>query len=262
MEKIDLQGLLNKAEELKVVDFLQEVIVFVREVSPILESMSYSIKESVTKMPSASKKLSQVTEATEMATTEILNVVDGLFVKTGDISTNLNNIPEKSEYIDKSNEILQSVNEDLTNIMMSLQVQDITSQQIAAVNHILETIQSKLGTILSRFNTKEIIAVLGDEFAPKDGGNISTLHRPIAFDPRALDAITMGKTRQDAVDDMMQKLENGTLKEDDMTEEFSAEDIDSLFGGDDSIKKVAFSEEQPADSADEFSQDDIDAMFG
>ncbi|MBL7975629.1 MAG: chemotaxis protein CheZ, partial [Candidatus Kapabacteria bacterium] len=78
----DLQQLLAKSEELKalfvlgqrVVPFLEELFVFVREVSPALEDINKSIEDNLSRIPKASKQLSKVTEATELATNEIMDI--------------------------------------------------------------------------------------------------------------------------------------------------------------------------------------------
>jgi hypothetical protein len=55
-------------------DFIQHV----RGVIPLLENVKSSIEESSSRIPKASMQLSKVTEATESATVEILNVVEAV----------------------------------------------------------------------------------------------------------------------------------------------------------------------------------------
>lgn len=343
MNETDINALLQKADELKalfilgqrVIPFLEEIFIFVKDIKPMLDEINVSIKENLKKMPNASKQLSKVTEATEMATNEIMDIVDGLVYKSDIIGNNLKRMteidaqktsspvkileiinnaikddtdinelmpaikaaieemregaePEYSELVDGTNELLQSIQNDSSSIMMSLQVQDITSQQIAAVNHLLETIQSKLNSIMSKFKSTEI----SDLMTPQGGGqgyhkstNVSTLHRNIAFDPEAVEAISMKESRQNQVDEMIQTAEDNI----DM-ELASSDDIDALFNnvGEDSATEeeaappepennnvaieeepapsieetTAPAEEEIEDGDEEISQDDIDALFG
>jgi len=287
MKEIDVQRLLEQANEVKVVAFLQEVIDFIREIKPVLENINYSIRENLQKMPTATKKLSKVTEATEYATTEILNLVDGIYNRTGQFKKEFADLfEERRNVISRTIEFLKKVYDDTTSsysaeagqmlaaikegninifaeklddatnfffdnlnaITMALQVQDITAQQIAAVNSLLETVSSRLSSILLKFKTKEIIELLGEEEKSKD--NVTMLHRQIAFDPEAVNALMTKEDRQGQVDLLMQKHIDGTLTDADLQDTIST---DALFAGN-SMKDI------PAQS-DDVSQDDIDALF-
>jgi chemotaxis regulatin CheY-phosphate phosphatase CheZ len=96
-----------------------------------------------------------------------------------------------------------SIKDDANSIMMALQVQDITSQQIAAVNHLLETIQGKLTAILSKFQHNGISDIAIEANAYQEKTNVTSLHRQVAFDPDAVDALTNRATRQDDVDQLI-----------------------------------------------------------
>ena len=53
---------------------------FMKETVPLLENINKSIAESTSKIPKASNQIQSVTSATELATTEILDLVDVLNV--------------------------------------------------------------------------------------------------------------------------------------------------------------------------------------
>ena len=253
----DVTLLLKKADELRalfvlgqrVIPFLEEIFIFVSEIQPLLDEINNSIQENLKKMPNASQQLSKVTEATEMATTEIMDIVDGLVYKSDIITANLNriveidakkrenpikllellhraiqqksdltmilpqlaaaiqnmkNMPGKeyNKIISDTTEIVQSISMDSSSIMMSLQVQDITSQQIAAVNNLLETVQGKLSRILEHFQSSDISDIVSGDELPLDHIKVSKLHREIAFDPDAIDSITNKASRQGEIDDL------------------------------------------------------------
>ena len=320
-KELDIQELLKKSEELKalfvlgqrVIPFLEEIFLFIQDTSPLIQEISSSIKDNLKKMPKASKQLSKVTEATEMATNEIMDTVDGVMYKSGIISTNLaliRDIGSQAEFaqnedflraISNSDEVLKSIKNDAQNIMMALQVQDITSQQIAAVNNLLETLQGKLGSITDRLKNTEF-AVFSLENATEKhqfDSRTSNLHRTIAFDPDAVDALANTTSRQQDVDDLMKQMNQSP-------EEFSREqhsydsmqspdnaddddeeiDIDALFAANASNNNADDDDEeididalfaastqsapippeehitnQLPDSDEPFSQDDIDALF-
>jgi len=318
---LDIKELLKKAEELKalfvlgqrVIPFLEEIFLFIQDTSPLIQEISSSIKDNLKKMPKASKQLSKVTEATEMATNEIMDTVDGVMYKSGIISTNLaliRDLGSQTEFaqhedflraISNSDEVLKSIKSDAQNIMMALQVQDITSQQIAAVNNLLETLQVKLGSITDRLKNTEFAVLTLDNSAESHHFNSKTsqLHRTIAFDPDAVDALTNNSARQQDVDDLLKQIgespeafvqESTTManttpeeqssnddEEIDIDALFAANttanvadndsdddeeiDIDALFAANASALQEEQNDDQLPDSDEPFSQDDIDALF-
>jgi uncharacterized protein YukE len=348
MNTSDIAVLLKKAEELKalfvlgqrVIPFLEEIFMFVNEIQPLLDDINQSIEENIKKMPNVSKQLSKVTEATEMATTEIMDIVDGVVYKTDIILKNVKemsggtdvskNTPlsilkliydaiqnnedfstlepklkdaieqikkqsskDHNKLVDETEKLVQSIQTDSSAIMMSLQVQDITSQQIAAVNHLLITIQNKLESILQKFQETEISDIVSSHDGYDERTNVSKLHRNIAFDPEAVDSYSKKDFRQDEVDQMMSDHENGKNEDDsDMSQPTTQDDIDALFSGqngDDDIDEPAIDEDDAnlsendeddeeeeqkeesnkeknkideTDDMESISQDDIDALFG
>jgi len=266
MQEKKLIELLDKAEELKVVVFLEEVINFVREIKPVLDSMNSTIADNIVKMPTASKKLAKVTEATEVATNEIMNTLDSIFVKTNTINSNLDKISNQSDdnkTIADSKLLIENIQIDANSIMMALQVQDITSQQIAAVNNVLETVRTRLSHILGQFEVSSLKNLLND-YKDENGTQTSHLHREIAFDPNAVEAIAKKAERQSDVDKLIEQFATGD-DIDTSEENFDNDDIDALLASfdDNSDKSVlpVFSENSIAAVTEEFSQDDIDALF-
>jgi predicted transcriptional regulator len=318
MNTSDIGVLLKKAEELKalfvlgqrVIPFLEEIFMFVNEIQPLLDEINQSIEENIKKMPNVSKQLSKVTEATEMATTEIMDIVDGVVYKTdiilknvkemagsSDVSKNtplsilkliyesiqknedfselepklkeaIENIKKQSskdhkKLVEDTEKLVQSIQSDSSAIMMSLQVQDITSQQIAAVNHLLNTIQTKLETILQKFQETEISDIVQVRDGYDERTNVSKMHRSIAFDPEAVESYSRKEFRQDEVDKMMKDHENGDVDEEDEAEDMSQpttqDDIDALFSNNKDHESGDVDEAE--DMSQPTTQDDIDALF-
>ncbi|MCX7880617.1 MAG: protein phosphatase CheZ [Ignavibacteria bacterium] len=298
MKEKSLESFISKVEELRalfvlgqrVIPLLEELFAFVSETQPLLEEINTSIKENLTKMPNLSKQLAKVTEATELATNEILDIIDGVFYKIdiansnlsqiekvhSEISTRLANkfssettetkflfteisgesqklsnenffaeLKDLSSLLNSTREILDNIRNDASSIMLALQIQDITAQQIAAVNHLLNIVQTRLNVLLAKFPffTEE-------KFEQKEDineSNINLLHKKIAFDPDAVDSLSKSTTRQEEIDKLFNESSVETpvisqpLNEDlvpneiagaldeNSNEAISQEDIDKLF---------------------------------
>lgn len=222
----ELENVLSNITEPVHFHLVKDVFSFIRDIKPVLENINQSIDDNMKKMPDAKEKLNKITQATENATNEILNVVDGLFMKTAEIQTNLSQINTDDtgkSLIQKSDNLINSITEDATNIMMALQVQDITAQQINAVNSLLTTIQNRLLAILAQYNLKDIKEIIRPD-GEIDTENIEKLHAKVAFDPDAVNAYLEKDSRQNIVDNIIEENKG------DMTEELSSDDIDKMFG--------------------------------
>ncbi len=140
----DMNEILDKIEEMRgffkigdeVIPFLSDLFIFLRDVMPLMSEMNLSIKDSTGKLPNASSNIASVSEATELATNEILNKLDSISAKLEDLS---NLVADKK----KGGEIVEEINNELNDIIYSLQFQDITSQQLDHTNRILKAISEK-----------------------------------------------------------------------------------------------------------------------
>jgi chemotaxis regulatin CheY-phosphate phosphatase CheZ len=142
----------------KLVPILQKIIDFMRDTVPLLENVNRSIEDSTNKMPKAAIQLHSVTNATEIATTEILDIVDQISLDINSMQTKLESIKLKlgqDEDVVSLLQIVGKIQEGVINITLSLQVQDITSQQLTSVNHMIQSVQLKLSSLLSDINNKE-----------------------------------------------------------------------------------------------------------
>lgn len=141
---------------------LKNFVEMVRGLVPLLESVKFSIEESSNRIPKASSQLSKVSEATESATVEILNVLEKMSDKIlraqGELKI-LRGLIVQTEDTEKAlvaaDKWLSETNDDSMTIAMALQVQDITSQQLAGVVHIIESVRAQLSEALERFESGE-----------------------------------------------------------------------------------------------------------
>jgi len=225
----------------KLIPIVQNLLDFMKETAPMLENINLSISESTNKIPKAANQINNVTSATELATTEILDIVDIISSDIVQIENNLKEIfkaeESKNEIIkkikilhvngdDKSlfdeytkvnhtetahkniSELISKIKTNSYNITLSLQVQDITSQQLAAVSHLIYSVQERLSSLVHNIHeTNE------NEF---DRMNIA-VPEGASFDPNA--RYSKEGNKQDHVDLIM----NDQLKK------TSQAEIDKLF---------------------------------
>jgi chemotaxis regulatin CheY-phosphate phosphatase CheZ len=136
---------------------VESVVIALHKVIDLLDRIKTAIEESSNKIPKASVQLSTVTQATEVATVEILNVLDTMTQKVSEVESELPSLRELLgsgpgmgvvETIEKN---LSEVKQDSMNIAIALQVQDITAQKIAAANHLIECVRLELMRELNYF---------------------------------------------------------------------------------------------------------------
>lgn len=227
----------------KVIPGIQKLIEFMAEILPLLNNINYSIEESTKKIPKATNQLNDVTHATEIATTEILDKVDQIneeISKWEDFILNYNTkVRKRNEIFDKLEaaisdnpaalELLKeyenlfplngtqqyfkdsiaNVRNGLETITITLQVQDITAQQLSAVNHLILSVQKKLSGL--------IVDLSGEEIKLVNAGNQIDVPTDVNFDPNA--SFVPSDDKQNMVDEILNQA-NG----------FSSQDeIDKLF---------------------------------
>lgn len=179
-QKISMENIFQKLGDLKsffvygqkLIPILQKILDFMQDTVPLLENVNRSIHESTSKMPKAALQINSVTNATEVATTEILDIVDGMTVDVQEMHSKLNSLKKKVGEDDDVASLLslvQKIEERMMNITISLQVQDITAQQLSSVNHLIQSIQEKLGGLLTELDDKENGGLAVDEHQfPRD----------------------------------------------------------------------------------------------
>ncbi len=240
----DLKNLFKFGE--KIVPIIQSLIEFMKDTIPLLENINTSITESTTKIPQAADKINNVTNATELATTEILDITDEisnlLFEVEPKLSEHFSKYKEKTEnyerlkvllngntdaltlleslapreYIDSHGEYLQNIIEKIRNnvysITLSLQVQDITAQQLASVNHLISSVHNKLASLVADIDSAD----LDEEMIRM---------KIVSPDKATFDPNAMYKDRtveQNEIDKMVGDSQSSIA---------SQSDIDKLFGG-------------------------------
>ncbi|WP_457651539.1 protein phosphatase CheZ [Rhodocaloribacter sp.] len=287
MGSLPLNDILNRLDELRAVfvlgqramPFIEEVLAFLREIVPILDEVDSSIRVSTSKMmPTATSRIASVNQATELATTEIMDLVDETNEKVtktkdmigragkhlqalDDVDRRLLSLlrmkitdpevlsevevlirekdarrAEIATTLDKKAVILDEIRTNMNAIMMSLQVQDITSQQLASVSHLIESVRERLSKFEGRLGSGTLENFL-DTSTPGD----------VTFDGNASYDRT-GK-KQEAADAVIASFANASPDATESEATPSREEIDALFGS------------APPPAAAPASQDEVDALF-
>ena len=184
------QSSITSGTEIQTAGLFRDLIEALSGVIPVLDKIKETIEESAGKIPSASRQLDNVTKATESATVEILNVLDVMTRNIDQAEGGLQVIAEayqrQQQTLQKVLSLLQNssdpalvkaaevasqdggtevnaadtlagVRTALTcakdrsiDIAMALQVQDITTQQIAGVTHMIESVRTQLGRLFAQ----------------------------------------------------------------------------------------------------------------
>uniref|UniRef100_A0A7V2ZI51 Chemotaxis protein CheZ n=1 Tax=Ignavibacterium album TaxID=591197 RepID=A0A7V2ZI51_9BACT len=230
----DLKAIFMYSE--KLIPVIQSLIDFMRDTIPLLENINHSITDSAAKIPKVTHQINNVTNATELATNEILDLIDKVLNETNNSESMLerllelekekaelirevaleSNSPKAVELLQKYDErydnsarievllgVVKNIKEYANSITISLQVQDITSQQLAAVNHLIDSVQKKLGSLINDLEKTQLKQ--GDEL------NIP-FEESMTFDPNA--RYQNGHSSQKVVDDVLTgKLNSSTQEE-------------------------------------------------
>lgn len=235
----DLKAIFMYSE--KLIPVIQSLIDFMRDTIPLLENINHSITDSASKIPKVTHQINNVTNATELATNEILDLIDKVLNETSHFESMLerllelekekaelirevameSNSPRAVELLQKYDEkydnsarievllgVIKNIKEYANNITISLQVQDITAQQLAAVNHLIDSVQKKLGSLINDIE-KNHIKSTEDLQIP--------FEESMTFDPNA--RYQNGNSPQQLVDDVLTKKINASTQE----------EIDKLF---------------------------------
>jgi chemotaxis regulatin CheY-phosphate phosphatase CheZ len=232
----DLQNLFKVGE--KIIPSIQKLIEFMVEIVPLLSNINSSIEETNSKIPKASDHIYDVTSATEIATTEILDKVDEIFnevtvaeetynyfseryIKMQVIIEKLKVVvsdnPEAVQLVEQIIELngheennskiqgaIEKVKQYLQEITITLQVQDITAQQLSSVNHLITSVQKRLSSLIVDISgeglkvtekANEVIIPTTDNFDPN-----ASFNRDGQAQQLANELVVNNQTSQDEID--------------------------------------------------------------
>ncbi len=171
-----------------------------------------------------------------------------------------------TDHVEESKEALSGIRRKMNQIMMSLQVQDITEQQLTSVNHLIETVRTRIDTLLQDLGTGE---AADKDMPSEDPPRTATFNENARYDP----SDDRQKTADETMADMNNGASSGGASETSPTasEEQSAggaaasqADIDEMFGSQDASEQSngqSDGAEESQDDGEMASQEDIDELF-
>lgn len=301
----NVQEFLDKLEEIRAVfvlgrrslPFLEDTMQFVEDITVLLEEVNKTIQTRSGHMGKATDQLKSISEATEVATDEILDYTDEVLSKLdvlkegmeasrkqfeevaaadeqlltllrdelGEEHEELLEKVEKIEdkkrslredwtvQVEESKEALSGIRRKMNQIMMSLQVQDITEQQLSSVNHLIETVRSRIDALLEDLGSGEV----ADKNIPS-----ATPSKTATFNERA--RYDHSPERQEMADETVAEATNGASSESSSSSDSAASqsDIDDMFSGQGESGGVGNeSDDQSQEGGEMASQEDIDELF-
>ncbi len=177
----------------QVVDEFMKLIASVNSMIHNFRSIKRPIVESSNSMPLASEQLDKVTQETEKATHQMLDLIESITDRDMETAALAEELLSKHEEIpsdistavQKIKENAEECQNDSFLLMDALQFQDITSQQINHANTILGEIEEKLQSLMQ---------IIGETFEMRERE-----YKP--HDPNA--TIRNGEKRQQLVDELL-----------------------------------------------------------
>lgn len=118
---------------------ISDLFSFVKEIIPLMLEVNSFMNHSSKKIPTASENLNNVSKATELATHEVMDLLESVSTQLEDLR---NRVKEEGAS-EKSLSLIDDISVEANEIIFAFQFQDITSQQLEHVNRILEAIYDK-----------------------------------------------------------------------------------------------------------------------
>ena len=223
----------------QVFPYLENVLKFIRSILPTVNKMEEFLPSTSGKLPEAAQNLGKVTEATEMASTEIMDLVEKVMNK-------LNEVSEMKAANEAMKNTISECNDDLFNILNALQFQDITSQQIESIKSIIASVNNDLIKLVSDFKNLKVTSI-----EVKEG----------AFDKKAVFDRKTAEERQKEVDELFNskpEIENKIEKDE---KKSTVESVKPEIPEEEPYVSDSAPDKEKKEEEEKFSQDDIDSLF-
>jgi chemotaxis regulatin CheY-phosphate phosphatase CheZ len=190
-----------------ILPFLEELFLFLREVSPMLNDVSESIMNTTGAMPEAAVEIDKAVDQTSDATFKIMDLVEN-------INRQVDALEKANQGKDIDAETFDSIRSDAHAIINALQFHDIVSQRLIHVRKVLSDIQQKLLALFTKVYRMDIEDDTKTSILTTFGVNAQEFERLMTERIEVGEELTAGKKHS-------QKPQEP---------DFGQADIDSLFG--------------------------------
>lgn len=176
---------------------IAKLVFFISEIVPLLNMIHDNLHQTNSLMPAAAEKLGKVTDATELAATEVMDIVDNVIKRLNTMTASVDAIEgagnNPGTVMENAGIIRREIDgsqDDLFSILNALQFQDITTQQINGIMSTIDTVNVKINELLNGFD--------------EDSLGAKSL-RNVAFDPNAEFDFNRSRESQAMVDTIIRE---------------------------------------------------------
>jgi chemotaxis regulatin CheY-phosphate phosphatase CheZ len=182
---------------------LGDLFIFIKDMIPLMLEANVSVRDSATRLPTASENLDQVSKTTEVATHEVMDKLDVIMSELGEVSQGVKEETHKDTLLKKIEDVQNTASE----IIFALQFQDITTQQLDHAKRILMAVNEKFGNLFTSFgrvksNTslgQEVIQAFEKEYNRMKGKELEE------FEQKTADTIRRSSFSQDDIDSLFKQ---------------------------------------------------------
>lgn len=157
-----IETLIAKIEELRLLfqstaeamPFIKDLFQFLKDLMPLMTEANLSLMEGAQNIPTASNRISDVNQTTEMATQTILDKLD---VISSRIDRLAQAVPSNLQTE------VEEIQNEISHIIYALQFQDITAQKLEHANRILQAIYAKFVGVFKKAEAIRTSSQVGEK---------------------------------------------------------------------------------------------------
>ena len=162
-----IDDVLNKVDQIReslrfsdeIFPLLSDLFTFLKETIPLMLEANVSIRESTSRLPDATNNLNKVSETTAEAATQVMDKLDEVLAQLDELSDSIKSDSEKETQLAK----IEDIHNEASEIIFSLQFQDITSQQLEHTHRILQAVNEKFMHLIRSFGHIKATTLLGKD---------------------------------------------------------------------------------------------------
>ncbi len=140
---------------------VKDLFIFLKDMIPLLMEANISIKESTSRIPTATDNIDNISKMTETSTNQVLDSIDTI---SGKLSTLDEMIKKESKPNDQS-KLIGEISTMTDEMVFAFQFQDITTQKLEHTSRILKTVHDKFVTLFKSFDNMRMNSDMGSDIA-------------------------------------------------------------------------------------------------